>query len=480
MPEQHGATTRTEPAAGFNLLAWRPVRGLILWWGFPYIFQLALLAVFLALAVLGWGHYAPAGVPAKLFAKSNLVTLLVWGLWWPLMVWGAVWLGRAWCMVCPLELVSNVAERLARRLGLRQRVLGPWLAGGAAIVALFAALQLFVAAAQLHRTPAYTSWMLLGLLLLAVVSSLLWKDRAFCRGFCPAGLLLATYGRSGMLAVRAGPASACAACAGKECLAGERRFRPDARSCPSLLNPPKLNSNRDCLVCGQCLKACAPDNMRLLLRPPFARADAREPLASWPVTLFVMLASGFVMLELCTEWKQAEAVFLAVPTWLSAQTGATGFWAGVVKWVWTLLLVPAGVWLGLAGLLRLCGERHALADQLRRLALPLAVVVAAGHMSKGLAKFVAWLPFLPGAWREPDGVATAQALTAKQLAMPAALLTPATVSVLCLLLMTLFIACAVREHRLAHPDEPFRLRAALPVLVLGLLCAGIIAGWASG
>ena len=41
-------------------------------------------------------------------------------------------------MVCPLELVANVSERLSRQAGVQQRVLGRWLRSGFAIVALYA------------------------------------------------------------------------------------------------------------------------------------------------------------------------------------------------------------------------------------------------------------------------------------------------------------------------------------------------------
>jgi polyferredoxin len=170
----------------------RPVAALVRWAGFPYVFQAALLAVFIGLAAFAWGLYPPEGVPGKLYAKSNLVTLLVWGLWWPAMVWIAVLFGRVWCAVCPLELLANGTERLARGLGVKQRVLGKWLRSGALIAALYALIQMLVHGADLHRHPAYTSLFLWGLLATAAVVGAIYKDRAFCRGFCPVGLLLGT------------------------------------------------------------------------------------------------------------------------------------------------------------------------------------------------------------------------------------------------------------------------------------------------
>ena len=136
---------------GFNLLRIRPIRAIILWPGFPYIFQFMTLAIFIILAIIGWGHFAPVGVNDKLYAKTNIVNLIIWGLWWPSMVWLAVLFGRVWCMVCPLELVANGTERLGRKFGINQLVLGKWLRSGALIAGLYATIQLCVAGAHLHR-----------------------------------------------------------------------------------------------------------------------------------------------------------------------------------------------------------------------------------------------------------------------------------------------------------------------------------------
>lgn len=473
--------TRPEESAtrqheGVDLLRVPGVRRLMLWGGFPYVFQVAMLVVFVALAVISWGVYAPTGVNAKLFAKTNLATLLIWGVWWPAMVWMAVFFGRAWCMVCPLELVSNISERLARRLKLPQRPLRKWMASGAVIVGIYALIQMLVAGAHINRVPAYTSWFLIGLLAMAALTALIFKDRAFCRGFCPVGLLLGTYGRGGMLAVRAGSGAKCQGCSGKDCIMSCNRARLDARSCPSLLNPPKLASNKDCLVCGQCIKSCQPDNMRLLLRRPFPVTDVREAFASWPVTIFVMLVSGFVTWELFTEWPAANKVFLATPAWSAAKLGlpAAADW---FNGLWSLAVVPLVLWSLLAGAVRLLGDKERVFVIWRCLALPMAVVISVGHMSKGLAKSVSWLPFLPDALREPTGLETVEALSAKSMTAPGTLLGLSTVAVVSLVLVGMALACGIREYRLAHQHEPTSWRAVVPVAALATMFGLIIVGW---
>lgn len=54
----------------------------------------------------------------------------------------------------------------------------------------------------------------------------------------------------------------------------------------------------------------------------------------------------------------------------------------------------------------------------RRLALPLAIVIAGGHRSKGLAKIVSWGGFLPLSAKDLLGIDTARAITAETLPRP--------------------------------------------------------------
>jgi polyferredoxin len=459
---------------GFNLLRIGPIRAVMLSPLFPYVVQIAVLGLLIWLAWVGWGLFAPEGVPSKQFAKTNLVNLLIWGIWWPAMVWLAVLFGRVWCAVCPLELVANLTERVGRGAGLPQRTLGRWLRAGFLILVLYAVIQLLVAGAELHRVPAYTSVFLLVLLGLAAVVGLLYRDRAFCRGFCPVGLLLATYGRGSMLAVRPEQKQTCQDCPGHDCLQACNRTRLDARSCPSLLNPSKLKENSDCLVCGQCMKACPPSNMGLYLRRPFHPNDARERIASWSVTLFVMLVSGFVAYELFSEWKAAKAVFLWVPQTV-AELGGLAPYEGWIKGIWMLGVVPLAVWSVLGGLVLLFRGAANLGDAWRRLALPLTVIVAAGHMAKGLAKLVSWGGYLPSALQAPTGTDAAVAITAGAMDKPAALLPLPIVSEVSLILLAAMAYFGVRESRLADPATH---KSRVPSLVLATAASGfLIYGW---
>lgn len=463
------------PANGLNLLAVGPIRRLVLWAGFPYVFQLLILGILLLLATLGWGQLAPKGVPDKLYAKANLVNLAVWGVFWPAIVWATVLLGRVWCTICPLELVSNLFERVGRRFGVAQRSIPAWLRAGWLMVLLYALLQLLVAGLHLHRVPAYTSIFLWAMVATAAVTGMLFRDRAYCRGFCPVAPLLKVYGRGGMIAARAGGTTACRSCDGKTCAATENRSKLDARSCPTLLNPAVLNNSEDCLLCGQCMKNCEPGNMRLLFRRPFPAEDARVPLASWPVTLFVVIVSGFVTAEVASEWAAAKSVFLAPADW-ATKALANPAAAGWMEGIWTIVVFPLLLWTAIAGLILLFKGASSLGEGARRVALPVAVVVAAAQMAKGLAQFVSWVGFLPVAWHQPDGINTSLAMAARSMKQPDSLVSLPVVSLVGVGLVLIALVYSIREVRYAN-GLSVKTVWRIPMVVLAASFGFVIFGW---
>lgn len=432
-----------------------------------------MLAAGIALAVNGWGLVGPEGT-VRFFGKTNATTLLVWGLWWPCMIWCAVLLGRVWCVVCPLELLNNLAERTARRLGFGQLQLPRWIVSGALIIALYGALQLVVAGEVIIRVPAYTSIFLLLLAAIAVITGLLYRDRALCRGFCPIGELLGTYGRGGMLAVRAAQEETCRTCTERNCVSNANRYKLDCRSCPSLLNPPKLEAGRDCLVCMQCFKSCSKENVQVILRWPFDKSDTRPPITRWPTTLFVMLVSGFVSWELSTEWGAAEAMFLAVPQRL-AHLASLARWQGYFNGIWALVVVPLFLWSALGWILVLRKGAPNLTTAWRLLALPMAVVVSAGHMARGLAKFTSWASFLPYAAHDPSGIGAAVAMANKEIARPAGILPVPLVSAFGAIVVLSGLWFALREAKLVYPGRfaPYRI----PLLGMTAFLLFFILGW---
>ena len=390
------------------------------------------------------------------------------------MIWGAVLFGRVWCAVCPMELISNFSERLGRIIGIRQKPLSKWLSSGYLIVALYALIQLLVAGAHLHRIPAYTSIFLFVLLTTALFTGLFLKERAFCRGFCPVGMLLNAYGRGSMLAVRHASDQTCTSCTSRDCVLPSNRKKLVGRSCPSLLNPAKLDSPSDCLVCGQCIKSCAPFNMKLFFRPPFHPADYREPLASWPLTIFITLVSGFVTYELCTEWDQAKQFFLWIPQRLSLflDLNTNNGW---IQGFWTLFLFPFLLWSFFGAIVKIFKFQTNFTTIWRRLALPLVIVISAGHMVKGIAKFVSWVGFLPYAMRDPSGFETSHQFTSGMLRIPEPIIDHTVVSIIGIAVLLIGVYFANREFKLTQCELP--VYWLIPLYISGAMFLFVVYNW---
>ncbi len=105
----------------------------------------------------------------------------------------------------------------------------------------------------------------------------------------------------------------------------------------------------------------------------------------------------------------------------------------------------------------------------------LVVVIAAGHMAKGLAKLASWGGYLPMAISEPRGAESAQAITAGTMDKPASLVPSVVVSVLSLVLLLTMAYFSLRESRLADPETH---KSRVPsVLLVTLGSAFLIFGW---
>jgi hypothetical protein len=174
------------------------------------------------------------------------------------------------------------------------------------------------------------------------------------------------------------------------------------------------------------------------------------------------------------EWAAAEKVFLTPAHWLVELT-RLGAAAGWIEGIWKLLIFPLLLWTALGSLIVLLRGASGLTEAWRRMALPMGIVIAAGHMSKALAKFTSWVGFLPGALRDPNGVTTATAMAAKAIPQPAAVLSLACVAAIGVSLTAAALYLAVREYRIV--DGSPRLARVLPHALMAGAYSFVIFGW---
>jgi len=205
------------------------------------------------------------GTPA---GSHNFGMIFVWIVWWALLIIFLVpFLGRAWCAVCPLPAPGEWLQRRAivrrtpgkpRSLGWRwpRRLRNIWLQNfGFLGVALFSTIIL--------TRPYVTAWALLGMMFLAVLLSVFFRNRVFCRYVCPVGGFIGLYALTSSFELRVKNRQVCKDHAVKECVVGNEC----GYGCPWMVFPGNLERNAYCGLCTECFKTCSKDNVALYVRP---------------------------------------------------------------------------------------------------------------------------------------------------------------------------------------------------------------------
>jgi ferredoxin len=363
-----------------------------------------MLVVFILLVAGGWGVTTADAGFAKVLRNTNLANLIVWSYWWPLIIIAVVLLGRAWCTVCPVELVSFVCGRI----GLGRQV-PAWLRTGWPMTVFYVGILLVgVHALAIHRLPHRMALYLLALVGVAVVVSLIFRRRAFCSYVCPVGHLLGLYAMVSPFQWRADDLDKCKSCSSKDCVAKENELRLVGRSCTSDLYPATITDNRDCLLCTQCLKACPYDNLRFSVTRPLT--DLLKGVALKPaVVTFILVVSGFVVYEILSEWAKSKAILTWIPAKLTTTFGIEGPMAGFVSATVMFVLFPAVLFL-VVGLLARLTSGESVGRVVKALAILLIPTMAGAHIIKSLLKMMSRIPYWSYAFTDPKGIDTAQAV----------------------------------------------------------------------
>jgi NAD-dependent dihydropyrimidine dehydrogenase PreA subunit len=382
---------------------------------YPLAAQVFTLASFGLLIAGGLAAPRVSEKMAGILRNTNLASLIVWSLWWPLVIISASLMGRVWCQVCPMELVNS----LFSRIGLKRRV-PRFLASGWGVAVFYSvALLGFIRTFWAHRYPQRMSLFFLFLFASVIIAGLVYEGRAFCTYLCPVGRLLGLYACCAPLEWRVRDETTCDACRSKDCVAARNAYRLTGRSCTSNLYPASIRDNRDCLVCTQCLKVCPQRNLRLSLRPPLA--DFSSGLRLRSVDFFLLfLVSGLVVWELAEEWSPARNVLDFIPVKVSSWLGASGPGANAVQTLFLFILLP-GVLFLVPGLTGKWLNKTSLRESAAAFGLYFLPLVALGHLVKAVFRITSRLPYYALALKDPAGYRTARLIASGELKLNAPL-----------------------------------------------------------
>ena len=232
----------------------------------------------------------------------NIATMATWTLWWAVLPWSFLVAGRVWCAICPLGAISAWTQRAAdlfgfgpkRKPGATLKRVGPWL-----MVFTFVALAWVDRVFSIIGSPRATGALLLVLLGGAVLLGLLYRRRVWCRYLCPLGALSGVYAMTAALELRA-DTTACHECRTKPCYTGN----DEREGCPLYEFPQTMDSNRNCTLCGECVKICPRNAIRISPRQPGRELWLlRRPLLAEATLGVVMVALVYLQtIDMTLPW----------------------------------------------------------------------------------------------------------------------------------------------------------------------------------
>src|SRR6185503_5208471 len=273
----------------------------------------------IALAVIADGLFGPQ------VSSANLAGVLPWTYWRVFVVVALLAAGNFFCMACPFSLLREMGQRLARRLGLRQRswpraLRSKWFAV-ALLVLFFWAYEVF----SLWDNPIWTAWLIINYFLIALAVDALFRGASFCKYICPIGQFQFVASLVSPLEVKVRKPDVCASCKTHDCLRGNSH-QP---GCQTDLYLPRKSGNLDCTFCLDCVRACPHDNIGLMAVAPgletvrdpqrssvgrFSRRHDITALAL--VFVFAAFANAALMVTPISRWRDQFAANLGLSSTL--------------------------------------------------------------------------------------------------------------------------------------------------------------------
>ena len=228
---------------------------------------------------------------------ANPMLNLFWAWWWPLILLSYPLVGRLWCAICPFMVWGQIAQELTpwRKKSWPHGDMDRW--GAPVLAAGFAVILLWEEVWNLENTAWLSSCLLLLITAGAVVGSLLFEKRFWCRYLCPVGGMNGLFAKLSILELRAESGTCSGSCSSYACFKGGAADGEglETNGCPLGSHPAHLSDNRNCVLCMSCVQACPNRSPQLRLRPPAADLQPKMHTPSSERGLILVLAGGICL-----------------------------------------------------------------------------------------------------------------------------------------------------------------------------------------
>jgi transcriptional regulator with AAA-type ATPase domain/NAD-dependent dihydropyrimidine dehydrogenase PreA subunit len=242
----------------------------------------------------------------------NFALNFFWDWWWCGSLIAFPFVGRLWCSVCPFMIYGELIQKISLKFFPRQLQKWPrkfadrW--GGWFLFGLFALILIWEEVWDLDNTAYLSAWLLLIITAGAVVCSLIFERRFWCRYLCPIGGMNGLFAKLSMTELRAQQGICSAECNTYQCYKGgkQKGEGQETDGCPLYSHPAQLEDNKDCVLCMTCLKACPHRSVEFNLRPPAIELWTSHVPHSYEVALLLLLSNNVFLHCLPALLKQFD------------------------------------------------------------------------------------------------------------------------------------------------------------------------------
>lgn len=411
----------------------------------PITLKFVSLVAYVILIITGLASSSTDAVFLKQLRNTNFGNLIVWSYWWPAIIILAIFFGRIWCLVCPVEIITSFFAKIGFKKKRPAWLLSGWVITVFYIFILFVGIQGFA----IHRNPFFMAIYLLVIVGVSIIIGSIYEKNTFCRYVCPVGYLLGMYSKLSLFGWRVKNPKTCETCNDKSCVHKNYRYNLINKSCGVDLYPASIDENAQCILCAGCLKTCSKFKSEKNVERPnpqltyigFANDLFKLKPLKMAEMVFVLIVSGFVISEIWSEWKLTDAMlgslqgFFLNPFAISNKT-VEGFMNGIILFV----LIPLLIWVLPYIISKLLGISIKLKDYFLNYSIAFIPIIAAAHLSKAILKSTSRLPYFEHVFTDITGKTTAQQIIDGKIILQS---TPIWLNMFVSVLLTLIIIVGI-------------------------------------
>ena len=309
-------------------------------------------------------------------AHDNFGTSATWVLWWPLLPIILLIFSRFWCIVCPFGLLNDVVQKFVGNNKPVPKFLkkyGIWI-----IDITFIMITWSDHVWGIVESPRGSGILLLMITTAVILSGALFERRTWCKYLCFLGGLSGNYSRAGMIELRGTP-EICKNCTTASCYKGTK----EVPGCPMFEFPKTMDSSAECNLCGNCVKSCPNNSIRISPRTPTKELwNIKKPKLE--VAFLSIVIMGIVFVQNITMLKIWDGMLTSLENILGTTNYAITFTVTFV----IAMLIPVSM-LVLTGLIAKKFNGASVKENFARFGYAIIPLDLAGHIAHNLFHLLA-------------------------------------------------------------------------------------------